>query len=256
MLVLFYLCILGYLLWTFGDIGWVIVWISLCFQDYILLVPTRSFFPTLLDTDPVDIFPEFQHKCARNNFLIKPSASRFCLSSVFTLTSRFNRGTVPCRCDKQGSLSDRCQSYGGQCRCRNNVIGRTCNSCKTGYTGFPNCRRRWQYPILTWWPNMVLANQEPLYHLSAYTYIYICSQEQVFFLALMLCLFSAYTSPIFTISISHTKSQRSSWSCFYHEEAASWDEISEWVSNDVYCCKEKIVIGCLAWEVDLLALCT
>lgn len=34
-----------------------------------------------------------------------------------------------CQCDPQGSLSTLCESSGGQCRCRANVVGRNCDQC-------------------------------------------------------------------------------------------------------------------------------
>ena len=31
------------------------------------------------------------------------------------------------------------QKYGGQCKCKPNVVGRQCDRCKMGYYNFPNC---------------------------------------------------------------------------------------------------------------------
>ena len=39
-----------------------------------------------------------------------------------------------------GSESDRCNQLGGQCFCKENIIGRQCDRCKAGYFGFPDCR--------------------------------------------------------------------------------------------------------------------
>lgn len=65
--------------------------------------------------------------------------SGFCRDGVFTLTTDFNNGAVPCQCDIDGSLSFNCSQYGGQCQCRQNVIGRECSRCEEGYYGFPRC---------------------------------------------------------------------------------------------------------------------
>lgn len=68
-------------------------------------------------------------------------ASPFCLSSAVSLSAFFNNGAVPCACHQVGAESDACEAFGGQCRCRPNVIGRDCSMCATGFWGFPNCRR-------------------------------------------------------------------------------------------------------------------
>ncbi len=81
-------------------------------------------------------------------FLPRPSspstASPFCLGSAVSLSAFFNNGAMPCACHEAGAESDTCEAFGGQCRCRPNVIGRDCSMCATGYWGFPNCRRECQ----------------------------------------------------------------------------------------------------------------
>lgn len=49
-----------------------------------------------------------------------------------------------CECDPQGSLSSVCDPNGGQCQCRPNVVGRTCDRCAPGTFGFgpSGCKRR------------------------------------------------------------------------------------------------------------------
>lgn len=64
----------------------------------------------------------------------------FCKGSVFSLSTKYNHGTLPCHCDIEGSSSFECEKFGGQCPCRENVVGRRCDSCKTGYFGFPSCQ--------------------------------------------------------------------------------------------------------------------
>lgn len=41
-----------------------------------------------------------------------------------------------CECHPQGSLSTECALLGGQCPCRPNIIGRTCDHCVPGTYGF------------------------------------------------------------------------------------------------------------------------
>lgn len=47
----------------------------------------------------------------------------------------FNGG-LSCQCDPTGSLSHKCEEYGGHCPCKNNVVGRKCNKCAPGTYGF------------------------------------------------------------------------------------------------------------------------
>ena len=66
----------------------------------------------------------------------------FCLKALFSLTTDFLNGTSACNCSKKGSENALCEPIGGQCKCRANVIGRQCDKCKTGYYGFPYCKRK------------------------------------------------------------------------------------------------------------------
>lgn len=79
--------------------------------------------------------------------LLSPStASPFCRSSAVSLSAFFNNGAVPCGCHEVGAESDTCETFGGQCICKPNVIGRDCSQCATGYYGFPNCKREYRLP--------------------------------------------------------------------------------------------------------------
>nr|XP_009294934.1 laminin subunit alpha-5 isoform X1 [Danio rerio] len=109
--------------------------------DYVLVVPEGSYSSSFLSEELLDKSYDFISNCGQNSFYINPSsASAFCLSSAVSLSSFFNNGAVPCGCHEVGAESDTCESFGGQCRCRPNVIGRDCSQCATGYYGFPNCR--------------------------------------------------------------------------------------------------------------------
>lgn len=111
-----------------------------------MLVPVSSFSPSILEIKPIDVTQDFIQDCGQHNFYLKESSSKFCLRSAFTITSRFNNGALACDCDRLGSTQTTCQSFGGQCACRPNVIGRTCDRCKSGYSGFPHCRK-----LVSWW---------------------------------------------------------------------------------------------------------
>lgn len=117
-------------------------WFLLFFvQDYVLLVPISSFSPSLLDIKPIDITQDFIQDCGQRSFFLKESTSQFCLRSAFILTTRFNSGALSCNCDSLGATKTSCEPFGGQCVCRPNVIGRACDKCKSGYSGFPYCKR-------------------------------------------------------------------------------------------------------------------
>uniref|UniRef100_UPI0037E9B905 laminin subunit alpha-5 n=1 Tax=Semicossyphus pulcher TaxID=241346 RepID=UPI0037E9B905 len=109
--------------------------------DYVLVVPEASYSSSYLNEEPLDKSYDFISNCGQNSFYINPStASPFCLGSAVSLSAFFNNGALPCACHEVGAESDTCESFGGQCRCRPNVIGRDCSMCATGYWGFPNCR--------------------------------------------------------------------------------------------------------------------
>ncbi|KAF6730213.1 Laminin subunit alpha-5 [Oryzias melastigma] len=109
--------------------------------DYILVVPEASYSSSHLTELPLDQSYSFISTCGLNSFYIDSyTASPFCLRSAVSLSAFFNNGAMPCACHEVGALSDTCQQFGGQCRCRPNVIGRDCSMCATGFWGFPNCR--------------------------------------------------------------------------------------------------------------------
>uniref|UniRef100_A0A672R3F9 Laminin subunit alpha-5 n=1 Tax=Sinocyclocheilus grahami TaxID=75366 RepID=A0A672R3F9_SINGR len=109
--------------------------------DYVLVVPESTYSSSFLSEEPLDKSYDFISNCGQNSFYINPStASPFCRNSAVSLSAFFNNGAVPCGCHEVGAESDTCDTFGGQCKCRPNVIGRDCSQCATGYYGFPNCR--------------------------------------------------------------------------------------------------------------------
>ncbi|XP_038159689.1 laminin subunit alpha-3-like isoform X1 [Cyprinodon tularosa] len=109
--------------------------------DYILLVPDSQYTPELLRERPLDKSADFIKQCTREGFYIEPTtSSQFCRDSARTLAAAYNDGALPCGCDKSGSTGSVCDPVGGQCPCREHIIGRQCNKCATGYYGFPYCK--------------------------------------------------------------------------------------------------------------------
>lgn len=106
-----------------------------------MYIPESVFKPTDLMQNPTSRVSEFSEDCTKDDFYIKPSAQGFCRDSTFSLTTAFNNGTLPCNCDAKGSIDESCGELGGQCKCKSqHITGRTCNRCRMGYYGFPNCR--------------------------------------------------------------------------------------------------------------------
>ncbi len=59
--------------------------------------------------------------------------------------------SAACECDQTGSFSAVCMPLGGQCECKNNVIGRKCDQCAPGHYGFgpQGCFREYTNSV-TW----------------------------------------------------------------------------------------------------------
>ncbi|XP_054719477.1 laminin subunit alpha-like [Uloborus diversus] len=108
--------------------------------DYVLVIPAQQFRENVLTPLRQDKAGKFITECGQNSFQLPSDVSGFCREAAFSLTSEYNNGALPCRCDTDGSLSYECEEFGGQCQCKPNVIGRTCSQCRTGYFGFPNCK--------------------------------------------------------------------------------------------------------------------
>ncbi|XP_057663543.1 laminin subunit alpha [Diorhabda carinulata] len=110
------------------------------YLDYLLVVPADLYNEQNLEPETVDRTGEFISQCGNNHFNIDTSVKGFCRDSVFSITAGHNTGALPCQCDYVGSLSFECEKFGGQCQCKENIIGRKCEACKTGHYGFPDCK--------------------------------------------------------------------------------------------------------------------
>ncbi|XP_049703370.2 laminin subunit alpha [Helicoverpa armigera] len=109
--------------------------------DYVLVVAAPDFVDSALtEANVVDYTREFIEKCANNHYHIGSNETGFCRDAMFSITAEYNSGALACVCDFMGSTELECNTFGGQCPCKPNVIGRSCSACRTGYYGFPNCR--------------------------------------------------------------------------------------------------------------------
>ena len=111
-------------------------------QSWLYRIPSSSYSDNVLSFTSIDNSKTWVEKCSRNNFIIDPKDPGYCRNTSFALVTHFNNGALPCRCSYYGSRSRFCNPIHGQCPCvRPTIVGRQCLQCRSGYYGFPYCRR-------------------------------------------------------------------------------------------------------------------
>lgn len=70
------------------------------------------------------------------NSIIKPDMPPVCHDLYRSISLLMYNGALNCKCNSDGSESTKCEVEGGQCKCRPNVIGRTCDRCAPRHFGF------------------------------------------------------------------------------------------------------------------------
>jgi len=111
--------------------------------EYILAVPESIYNPSLFEIEAIDKAGDFLKLCKINEEQNGQSESDFCEKSTFSLSVKYNNRAFRCDCSGAGTIGgadQQCEVHGGQCPCKENVIGRRCEECMIGYFGFPNCR--------------------------------------------------------------------------------------------------------------------
>lgn len=84
---------------------------------------------------------EYIHmRCPNFNLVArKPLGPSPCARMSTSASFAVFNGAQACDCDRTGSMDVACDTYGGQCRCKPNVIGRRCDRCAAGFHNFgPN----------------------------------------------------------------------------------------------------------------------
>uniref|UniRef100_A0A674ETI2 Laminin, beta 2 (laminin S) n=1 Tax=Salmo trutta TaxID=8032 RepID=A0A674ETI2_SALTR len=106
----------------------------------ISLIPRYSSLEMFIGGDPASIarkqsFERYRcHEVAKS--VTRSQISNVCAKLITSMSAIINHGALPCQCDPQGSVSSVCDTHGGQCRCRPNVIGLRCDQCAPGTYGF------------------------------------------------------------------------------------------------------------------------
>ncbi|XP_046390071.1 laminin subunit alpha-like [Ischnura elegans] len=122
-------------LFTLKKINHTTIWL----KD-LILVPEGRYEKSLgVAGEEINLPHVFTSHCIGEGYYIQKNSSEFCRDSLFTITTKFNSGPLPCECNIEGSENAHCEKFGGQCACKPNVIGRKCDQCRIGYYGFPEC---------------------------------------------------------------------------------------------------------------------
>ncbi|KAK6016816.1 laminin EGF-like protein, partial [Ostertagia ostertagi] len=109
-------------------------------KDSITAVPFHSYSENLMRPLPIDLSSEFIQQCSADFYQNEPeNVTDFCRDKIFSLTTEFNAAAFSCDCNPKGSESFCCDEYGGQCKCKANIIGRRCERCAPGYYNYPDC---------------------------------------------------------------------------------------------------------------------
>ena len=109
--------------------------------ESITAIPSDSFSDDYLHPDPIDGALDYARQCGLDHYYISPDEEGFCKQAIISLGANFNGGALECGCNMTGSEENNCAKIGGQCPCKDNIIGRTCTRCKPGYFGYPDCKQ-------------------------------------------------------------------------------------------------------------------
>ncbi|XP_036122210.1 LOW QUALITY PROTEIN: laminin subunit beta-2-like [Molossus molossus] len=113
---------------------------GIIFLDSIVLLPRVKELPGLRSVDPgatgrlQELHKAGCMEAARTG--LSSAMPESCARLVCSISALLHGGGLPCECHPQGSLSTECALLGGQCPCRPNIIGRTCDHCVPGTYGF------------------------------------------------------------------------------------------------------------------------
>ncbi|XP_064631916.1 laminin subunit beta-1-like isoform X2 [Lineus longissimus] len=106
--------------------------------DSIALLPKTDTIPIFLKIEASRAKQEFDHYRCRELLMsvIRPQLPEVCARLYLSISASIHQQAMDCQCDPMGSLSTECDPLGGQCKCKQNVVGRRCDQCSPGMWGF------------------------------------------------------------------------------------------------------------------------
>ncbi|KAH6921814.1 hypothetical protein HPB50_005331 [Hyalomma asiaticum] len=108
--------------------------------DSMVLMPDINAIPFFHGT-PANEYrrEEFERfRCGQAFYAVRRGGTlpEICKKYLYSIGVYVFQGAQDCRCDPQGSHSSVCNTLGGQCQCKTNVVGRSCDRCAPGTYGF------------------------------------------------------------------------------------------------------------------------
>ncbi|XP_074646812.1 laminin subunit beta-1-like [Tubulanus polymorphus] len=110
--------------------------------DSIALIPRSDRIPVFKGSEIAERNKiEFERYRCRELLMsvLRHDLPEICKKFFFSISASIHQQASECDCDPMGSTSNECNTLGGQCQCKPNVIGRRCDQCAPGTYGFgPN----------------------------------------------------------------------------------------------------------------------
>ncbi|KAL1456234.1 hypothetical protein WDU94_000979 [Cyamophila willieti] len=107
--------------------------------DSIALIPNIQSIPFFQGPENFERAREFDHYRCGESYISVYRGSPVpepCKKHHYSIGVYVHGGANPCDCDLTGSISGLCDSQGGTCTCKPNVVGRRCDRCAPGTYGF------------------------------------------------------------------------------------------------------------------------